>query len=72
MTRLDLFKQWLVEQGVNRRDLCLEEIGDMPDRHGCAMMTCPDSVERDEEGFFICKTCPYNEFWTKEVDDDEV
>lgn len=65
MTRLDLFKNWLKSQGADPSHF----EGFCPDTHGCAMLRCPENLPKHENGTFDCDDCPYNNFWTKEVDD---
>ena len=72
MTRLDLFKKWLEEQGADFRDCeMLDGLGDY-DVHGCLGFICPGDVPVIVEslantGMPNCNLCKYNQFWTKEV-----
>ena len=72
MTRLDLFKKWLEDQGANPRDFEITN-GDMDQDHHCCGFVCPDDVPAlaENQGEYIvdCLECKYNEFWTKEVED---
>ena len=70
MTRLDLFKKWLEDQGANPRDFIITN-GDMEeDAHNCYGFVCPDGVpalaECDGEYIVDCMECKYNHFWAKE------
>ena len=76
MTRLDLFKKWLEDQGANPRDFKITN-GDMEeDAHHCYGFVCPDDVSAlaEDNGEYIvdCMECKYNQFWTKEVEDGKI
>jgi len=77
MTRLDLFKKWLEDQGANPRDFKIingdmEEMGE--DAHNCYGFFCPDDVpalaEYNGERIVDCMECKYDQFWTKEVQNE--
>lgn len=73
MTRLDLFKKWLEDQGADPRDFEITD-EDMcyEDPHNCHGFFCPDDVSAlaENQGEYIvdCLECKYNEFWIKEVE----
>ncbi len=61
VTRLDVFNGWLKEQGVDPDAYkCIDRMSDIKVYHSCFGFACPINT--------CCKDCPYNGFWTKEVE----
>lgn len=82
MTRTELFKNWLKDNGADPTDC--ELVDDMKDKshignsQGCYGFSCPEDVPivqvpinntTEMEYRVDCTKCKYNEFWTKEVDE---
>lgn len=82
MTRTELFKNWLKDNGANPNDCDIvdgiEDKSHIGNEHGCYGFICPEDVPTvqvpinnttEMEYRVDCTKCKYNEFWTKEVEE---